>query len=212
VVTPAQRLRRNQAIAIAFVLSPVAMLAVEFYTDDLGANPVERITHVTGDWTLRFLLVALAITPLRRLFHWRWPAPLRRTFGLAAFGFGCLHYLTYLWLEHFFEWELIIEDVLDRRYVTAGFAALLCMTPLAATSTRAMARRMGKRWKTLHRLAYAAGLLGVVHFIWLVKADLLEPLVYAAVLAVLFGVRVWLRATRSRPSNSRASGTQPTKT
>jgi sulfoxide reductase heme-binding subunit YedZ len=187
------------------------MLAIQFYTDDLGANPIERITHFTGDWTLRFLLVALAITPLRRLFGWRWAAPLRRTFGLAAFGYSCLHYLTYLGLEHFFEWELIIEDVLERRYVTAGFAALLCMTPLAATSTRAMARRLGKRWKKLHRLAYAAGVLGVVHFIWLVKADLLEPLVYAAVLSVLFGVRIWLRTTRSASGNSRESTAHPTK-
>ena len=127
---------------------------------------------------------------------------------LAAFGYSCLHYLTYLWLEHFFEWELIFEDVLERRYVTAGFAALLCMTPLAATSTRAMTRRLGKRWNTLHRLAYAAGVLGVVHFIWLVKADLLEPLVYAAVLSVLFGVRIWLRATRSGTGKSAAPSTR----
>ncbi len=194
--TAAQRLRRNQTIAIAFVLFPVTLLVIQFFTDDLGANPVERITHVTGEWTLRFLLIALAVTPLRRLFRWRWAAPLRRTFGLAAFGYGSLHYTTYLWLEHFFDWELIVEDVLERRYVTAGFAALLCMAPLAATSTRAMARRLGKRWKTLHRLAYAAGVLGVVHFIWLVKADLLEPLVYAGVLSALLGARIWLRVTR----------------
>jgi sulfoxide reductase heme-binding subunit YedZ len=206
--TAVARLARNQAIAVAVVLSPVAMLAFEFFTDDLGADPVEHITHVTGEWTLRWLLVALAVTPARRLFGWRWAAPLRRTFGLAAFGYGCLHYLTYLWLEHFFEWELIVEDVLERRYVTAGFAALLCMTPLAATSTRGMARRLGKRWKTLHRLAYAAGVLGVVHFIWLVKADLLEPLVYAAVLSVLFGVRIWLRSTRSVTGESAAPSTR----
>jgi sulfoxide reductase heme-binding subunit YedZ len=210
--TAAQRLRRNQAIAIAAVLFPAAMLGFEFYSDDLGANPVERITHVTGEWTLRWLLVALAITPARRVFRWRWAAPLRRTFGLAAFGYGCLHYLTYLWLEHFFDWELIIEDVLDRRYVTAGFGALLCMMPLAATSTRRMARRLGKRWKTLHRLAYPAGVLGVVHFLWLVKADLLEPLAYAAVLAVLLGARLWLRATRTPPGSPRASATQPSQT
>jgi len=211
VATAAQRLRRNQALAITFALFPVTMLAIQFYTDDLGANPVETITHVTGEWTLRFLLTALAITPLRRLFRWRWAAPLRRTFGLAAFGYGCLHYLTYLWLEHFFEWELIIEDVLERRYVTAGFAALLCMAPLAATSTRAMARRLGKRWKRLHRLAYAAAVLGVTHFIWLVKADLLEPLVYAAVLSVLFAVRIWLRITRSSTGSSRQTNSSPSK-
>jgi len=197
VSTAAQRLRRNHAIAIGLVLFPATLLVFQFFSDDLGANPVERITHVTGDWTLRFLLMALAVTPLRRLFHWRWVGPLRRTFGLAAFGYGSLHYLTYLGLEHFFDWELIVEDVLKRRYVTAGFAALLCMTPLAATSTRAMARRLGRNWKTLHRLAYAAGVLGVVHFVWLVKADLLEPLIYASVLAGLFAARIWLHATRS---------------
>lgn len=193
------------------MLFPVTKLAIQFYTNDLGANPVEHITHATGDWTLRFLLVTLAITPLRRLFRWRWAAPLRRTFGLAAFGYGCLHFLTYLGLEHFFEWEFIVEDVLEHRYVTAGFAALLCMAPLAATSTRAMARRLGKRWKTLHRLAYVAAVLGVTHFIWLVKADLLEPLVYAAVLSVLFGVRIWLRTTRSATGSSRESTAEPTK-
>ncbi len=176
-------------------------------TDGLGAEPIERVTHVTGGWTLRFLLISLAVTPFRRLFGWRWLAPLRRTFGLIAFSYACLHYATYIGLEHFFDWERILEDVLERRYVTAGFAALLCLVPLAATSTRAMMRRLGRRWKILHRLAYLAGVLGVVHFLWLVKADLLEPLLYAAVLALLLGVRLWLRLKRSPASGQQLEQT-----
>ncbi len=165
-------------------------------TDGLGAEPIERITHVTGSWTLRFLLISLAVTPCRRLFGWRWAAPLRRTFGLLAFSYAVLHYATYIVLEHFFDWELILEDVLERRYVTVGFAALLCLTALAATSTRAMMRRLGRRWNTLHRLVYLASILGVVHFLWLVKADLFEPLLCAAALALLLGARGWLKLKR----------------
>jgi sulfoxide reductase heme-binding subunit YedZ len=205
VTRPAQRIRRIQTAAVALACLPVAGLAWGAFADALGANPIETITHETGDWALRFLILALAVTPLRRLLRWTWLAPLRRTCGLTAFGYACLHFTTWLWLEHFFDWDAIVEDVLDRRYVTAGFAALLCMTPLAATSTRAMVRRLGRRWKALHRLAYAAGVLAVVHFIWLVKADLLEPLVYAAVLGALLGIRVWLhlrprRAAIARPA------------
>lgn len=194
--TPAQRIRRIQGAAVALIAAPLAGLAFDWATDGLGANPVERITHVTGDWTLRWLLVALAVTPLRRIAGWRWAAPLRRTFGLAAFGYGCLHATTFVALDHFFDWSGILEDVAERRYVTAGVAALACMAPLAATSTRAMARRLGRRWKTLHRLAYAAGVLGVVHFWWLVKADVREPAVYAVILALLFAARIalWARS------------------
>ena len=195
---PVRRNRQLHGLAIAVGVLPAASLVVGALTDGLGAEPIERVTHVTGDWTLRFLLLTLAVTPLRRLLGWRWIAPLRRTFGLTAFTYGCLHYLTYLWLEHFFDWELIVEDVLDRRYVTAGFAALLCLAPLAATSTRRMARRLGRRWKSLHRLVYLAAALGVTHFLWLVKADLAEPLIYAAVLVLLLGARLWLRQ-RGKP-------------
>ena len=179
---------------------PAASLVWDALTDGLGAEPVERVTHVTGSWTLRFLLASLAVTPFRRLFGWRWIAPLRRTFGLTAFSYACLHYSTYIVLEHFFDWELIVEDVLERRYVTVGFAALLCLVPLAVTSTRAMMRRLGRRWNALHRLAYLAGVLGTIHFLWLVKADLLEPLLYAAALGLLLGARLWLKWKRSPAS------------
>jgi sulfoxide reductase heme-binding subunit YedZ len=144
-------------------------------------------------------LLTLAITPARRLLGWSRLAPLRRTLGLTAFAYACLHLLTYLVLEHFFDWRSIAEDVLERRYVTAGFAAFLCLVPLAVTSTDAMVRRLGRRWNALHRLVYAAAALGVVHFLWQVKADLREPLVYAALLTGLLGQRAWHRWTRRAP-------------
>jgi sulfoxide reductase heme-binding subunit YedZ len=197
-MSPAGRTRALQAFTIAIGTLPAASLAVSAFTDGLGANPVEQVTHVTGDWTLRFLLLSLAVTPLRRLFGWSWAAPLRRTLGLTAFGYACLHYLIYLGLEHFFDWQLIFEDVLKRRYVWAGFAAFLCLVSLAVTSTRAMIRRLGRRWTTLHRLVYLAATLGVIHFLWLVKSDLREPLLYAAVLTLLLGLRLWFWLARSR--------------
>ena len=190
--------RALQTFIITLGALPAALLVVSALTDGLGANPVEQVTHTTGDWALRFLLLSLAVTPLRRLLGWSWAAPLRRTLGLTAFGYACCHYLTYLGLEHFFDWRLIVEDVLERCYVTAGFAAFLCLVPLAVTSTRAMIRRLGRRWVSLHRLVYLAAALGVIHFLWLVKSDLREPLLYAAVLSLLLGLRLWFRLARSR--------------
>ena len=180
---------------MAVALVPLAALVVGAFSDALGANPIERITHVTGEWTLRFLLVALAITPIRRFARVTWIAPYRRTFGLLAFTYGTLHGLTYFVLDQELDLPLLFEDVLERRFVTAGFAAWLVMLPLALTSTRAMVRRLGARWKTLHRLAYAAGILGVIHYLWLVKADLLAPLLHAAVLAGLLLARLPRRST-----------------
>ena len=199
-MSPAWRKRALQSFTVTAGALPAAALVVSALTDGLGANPVEHVTHVTGGWALRFLLLSLAVTPLRRLLGWSWAAPLRRTLGLTAFGYACFHYLTYLGLEHFFDWQLIVEDVLERRYVMAGFAAFLCLVPLAVTSTRAMVRRLGRRWVSLHRLVYLAAALGVIHFLWLVKSDLCEPLVYAAVLALLLGLRAlpWLARSRSR--------------
>jgi sulfoxide reductase heme-binding subunit YedZ len=200
VVNPARRNRALQALAIIGGALPAASLIVMALTNRLGANPVELATHVTGDWTLRFLFMSLSVTPLRRMFGWSWIAPLRRTLGLTAFCYAFCHYLIYLGLEHLFDWQMILDDALMRRYVWAGFAALLCLALLAATSTRAMIRRLGRRWVALHRLVYLAAFLGVIHYLWLVKADLREPLLYAAFLALLFGVRLWFWLTRSRGS------------
>ena len=205
-MNPARRNRALQGFAIAVGVLPAAALIASALTRDLGANPVERVTHVTGDWTLRFLLASLAVTPLRRLFGWSWLAPLRRTLGLTAFGYACGHFLTYLVLDHFFDWHSIVEDVVERRYVTAGFSGFLCLVPLAATSTRAMVRRLGRRWARLHRIAYLAAALGVIHFLWLVKADLREPLVYAVVLLLLLGLRLWFWLGRSRSEKPRPRG------
>jgi len=199
-MSPSRRNRALQAFAITGGVLPAASLVVSALNDGLGANPVETVTHVTGDWALRFLLLSLSVTPLRRLFGWSWAAPLRRTLGLTAFGYACCHYLIYLGLEHFFDWRLIVEDVLERRYVWAGFTAFLCLVSLAATSTRAMMRRLGRRWVSLHRLVYLAAVLGVIHFLWLVKSDLREPLLYVAVLTFLLGLRLWFWLAGSRSS------------
>jgi sulfoxide reductase heme-binding subunit YedZ len=185
--------------AIAAATAPAAVLAVRAATTGLGANPIEEITHASGDWTLRLLLATLAVTPARRLLGWPALAPLRRTLGLAAFAWGCTHVATWVALDHFFDWRSIAEDVLERRYVTAGMAGFLCLLPLALTSTRRWQRRLGRRWVRLHRLAYVAPVCGVVHYVWLVKADLLAPLVHAALLAALLGLRL------ARPLASRAS-------
>jgi sulfoxide reductase heme-binding subunit YedZ len=178
------------------VALPALGLAVAAATDRLGPDPVETLTHTTGDWGLRFLVLTLCVTPARRWLRLRWVAPLRRTFGLGAFGYACLHLGTYLVFEHFFDWSAIWEDVAERTWVTAGFTAFVLMVPLAATSTRASMRRMGRRWLSLHRLVYAAAVAAVVHFLWLVKADLREPLIYATVVGALLGARLWQRHGR----------------
>ena len=186
-------MNRTRLVHLALVLlalAPAAGLAWGAWRDSLGANPIETITHTTGDWTLRLLLLTLAVTPVRRVLGWRTVAPYRRTFGLLTFSYACLHFCTYL-VDQFFDWELIVEDVIERPYITAGFTGFLCLLPLAITSTRGWIRRLRRRWSQLHRLAYVAAIAGVIHFLWLVKADTREPLIYAAVLAVLLGVRLW---------------------
>ena len=190
------RRRAFPTLAVAFGIAPLAVLLTRFATDDLGANPVEAITHATGSWALRFLLLSLAITPARRFFRLPTLAPLRRSFGLAAFGYAALHLLTYIVLDQGLAWSFLLEDVSERRYITAGFAAFLCLLPLALTSTRRAQRRLGARWPKLHRLAYVAGVLGVVHYLWLVKADLLPPIIHGAILSVLLVSRLRVRPRR----------------
>ena len=191
----------------AAALAPFSALVYEGFTGALGANPVETITHATGEWTLRLLLVTLAITPLRRLTGWVWLTRLRRMVGLFAFFYLVLHFTTYAVLDASLDPAYIIEDVADRLYITAGFAAFVMLVPLAATSTNAMVRRLGPvRWRRLHRLVYAAGICGVLHYLWLVKADLREPLVYTAILAVLLAARLPVVANRLKPRRSRGTG------
>jgi len=178
-------------------LVPLGRLVWRGFHADLGANPIEFITHATGDWTLRFLLITLCITPLRKLTRQYWLIGWRRMLGLFAFFYGTLHLMTYVWLDKFFVVHDMLADIAKRRFITAGMTAFTLMIPLAVTSTRWAIRKLGKRWQALHRLIYASAAVGVIHYIWLVKADLRKPLEYAAVLGVLLGYRVvgWI-ATR----------------
>ncbi len=185
-------MRGLKPVVFAACLVPLGLLLWRGFTGDLTANPIEYITHRTGDWTLRLLLITLAITPLRRLTGWNAVIGVRRMLGLFAFFYGSLHFLTYVVLDHFFALESILEDLTDRRFVTAGFTGFVLMIPLALTSTQAMVRRLGgRRWRALHRLVYASACAGVIHYLWLVKADLRPPLLYAAALALLLGFRAW---------------------
>lgn len=165
----------------------------------LGANPVEKITHITGDWTLRFLLITLAVTPLRKIFGWNFLSRFRRMLGMYAFFYACLHFLTYLVFDHYFDIHEIIQDILKRPYITVGFTAFLMLLPLAMTSSNKMVRRLGRRWKQLHQLVYVVAVCGVLHFLWLVKADVREPLVYAVLLLLLLAIRVWYQRKQLKP-------------
>jgi sulfoxide reductase heme-binding subunit YedZ len=152
---------------------------------------VETLSHRTGDWSLRFLLLTLAVTPLRRLTGWNGLQRFRRMLGLFAFFHVCLHFGVYLIFDQFFDLSAIIADVAKRPYITVGFAAFVLLIPLAVTSTNRMIKRLGRNWQRLHRLVYLIAILGVLHYLWLVKADLREPLMYAGILAVLLGYRLW---------------------
>jgi sulfoxide reductase heme-binding subunit YedZ len=183
------------AIVIAGLL-PAGALIVGAFTDNLGANPIEYITHETGNFALAFLIVTLAVTPIRRLSGWHQVIRVRRMLGLFAFFYACLHLLTWIVLDQFFDAAAMVEDVMKRPYITVGMAGFVCMVPLALTSTAGMIRRLGRRWQTLHRLTYVAAIAGVVHFWWLVKADLTEPQRWAAALTLLLGLRAWWAVRR----------------
>lgn len=179
-------------------LVPAVWLTWAGVQGQLGANPISEITKETGTWTLRFVVLTLAITPLRRLTGWNALVRYRRMMGLFAFFYGTLHFLTYVWLDQFFGVASIIKDVVKRPFITVGFAAFLLMVPLAVTSTTGWIRRLGgKRWQALHRLVYATALMGVVHYWWLVKADISRPLAYGAIVAMLLAVRLVLWFKRS---------------
>ncbi len=193
-------------------LLPFAMLLWKFFGPmprdlstwgvGLGANPIEKITHVTGDWTLRLLLITLAITPLRKLLSLPALIKFRRMLGLFAFFYGCLHFTTYIWLDKFFNLHEMLADVAKRKFITIGLTAFILLIPLAVTSTAGWIRRLGgKRWQSLHRLIYISAIAGVIHYLWLVKADIREPLEYGAILALLLAYRVvvWARPLMKKP-------------
>ena len=184
-------------IVFLAALIPLALLVFDGLHGELGANPIEKITHQTGLWTLILLLTTLAITPLRRITGVNWIIQYRRMIGLFAFFYGSLHLMTYVWLDQFFDFRNMLHDVYKRPFITAGFTAFCLMVPLALTSTQWSIRKLGKKWQTLHRLIYLSALAGVVHFIWLVKKDIQEPMIYAIIFGVLMLVRVfyWARKT-----------------
>jgi methionine sulfoxide reductase heme-binding subunit len=172
-------------------LVPLAQLAYGFYTDDLTANPIEYITRFTGSWALIILITSLAVTPLRRITGCNPLVKFRRMLGLFAFFYATLHFATYMVLDLFFDFSAIAKDILKRPYITVGFTAFVLMIPLAITSTTGMIRRLGKRWQQLHYLVYGIAILGVVHFYWLVKADIRRPVQYGAALTLLLGYRLF---------------------
>jgi methionine sulfoxide reductase heme-binding subunit len=187
-------------------LVPLTRLGWKAYNHALGANPIEVITHSTGDWTLIFLLVTLAATPLRKLTGQLWLIRFRRMFGLFAFFYVVLHFLTYIWLDKFFDVHEMLADIAKRKFITVGFTGFVLLIPLAVTSTAGWIRRLGgRRWQRLHQLIYFSAMAGVIHYLWLVKKDIHKPVEYAVVLGVLLGYRivVWvipkLNARQGRP-------------
>ena len=191
-------------------LTPPIWLAAGLFRRTLGINPVETIILVEGRWTLVFLIATMAVTPIRRLTRWNRVVQLRRLLGVFAFFHACTHFLSYFGIDQLFQLQYILEDVLERRYITAGFSALVLLIPLAVTSTKGWIRRLGKRWQKLHRLSYVAASLGVLHFYWKVKADTFWPLVAAVTLAGLFAVRIAYRK-RGPKRTARARRAPPPK-
>ena len=183
-------LRTPRAWVALACLLPLTRLIWLGLGDGLGANPIEFITRSTGTWTLVGLLVTLSITPLRRLTGRADLVRYRRMLGLFTFFYACLHFITYIWLDQFFDPAAIAKDIVKRPFITVGFTAFVLLIPLAATSTHAMMRRLGRRWQQLHRLVYLIAVLGVVHYIWLVKKDLTDPLIFGAVLIALLAMRL----------------------
>lgn len=181
---------RFAKVTLFFVcLMPLAWLVWLAVSMQLGSNPVEELLHLSGSWALRFILIVLAVTPLRKLTGWTVLLRFRRMLGLFAFFYASAHFAVYFLLDLQMDFSFVVEDIIKRPYITIGFTALVLLVPLALTSTKGMMRRLGRNWKRLHKLVYLIGILGVVHYIWLIKADLLEPLIYATVLLLLFALR-----------------------
>lgn len=190
--------------ALKTLLFGVCLLPLGYYGwgawhDTLGANPIEAVTRGLGTWALNLLLVTLAVTPLRKLTGWHVLLRLRRMLGLFVFFYAALHLATYLWFDKFFDWNEIALDILERPFITVGMATFLLLVPLAATSSNFAIRKLGgRRWQALHRTVYAIGILAVLHYSWLVKADQSQPLLYAGILALLLGMRAFWRERERR--------------
>ena len=207
-LTPVQ-LRRLKTILFIAATLPFLRLVVYTINDWLGANPVEFITRNTGDWTLYFLCITLAVTPLRRLTGWNWLIRLRRMIGLFAFFYASLHFMTFLWFDHFFDVAEMLKDVVKRPFITVGFSAFVLLIPLAATSTNTMIKRLGgKRWQWLHRLIYLIAPLGILHYWWMKagKNDFSQPIVFGLIVAALLLARVYWHFGQRTAGASRVAG------
>lgn len=202
----------TKAVVFLACLVPLGMLIWRGFHNDLTANPIEFITHTTGDWTLRFLIITLAISPLRKILHQPLLIRFRRMLGLFAFFYVCLHFATWIGLDKFFNWSEMWKDVQKRRFITVGFAGFVLLIPLAVTSTAGWIRRLGgKRWQLLHRLIYVTAILGVIHYYWLVKSDERKPLQYAWMVGILLAWRVgeWIYKRRKKPAPRMIRGESP---
>jgi sulfoxide reductase heme-binding subunit YedZ len=205
------KIRWGKVLLFAACLAPVFWLAWRAWTRSLTANPIEFITHFTGDWTLRLIVATLAVSPLRKLLGVPSLIRYRRPIGLFAFFYGSLHFLTYIWLDKFFDLHDVVKDVAKRPFITAGFTAFACLLPLAVTSTAGWIRRLGgKRWQKLHRLIYVTAIAGVAHYYWLVKSDVRLPVMYGALVAVELAYRLIQSRSKRRPPAAAAPRTAVT--
>jgi methionine sulfoxide reductase heme-binding subunit len=198
----------TKVVVFLLCLAPLGMLVLRAVQGRLTANPIEFITHTTGDWTLRFLVITLAITPLRKILRLPQLIRFRRMLGLFAFFYACLHFSTWIGLDKFFDWTEMWKDVQKRRFITVGFTGFVLMIPLAITSTAGWIRRMGgRRWQMLHRAIYFSAIAGVIHYYWLVKSDVRKPLQYAAMVGVLLAWRLgsWIYGRGERVTAGNAA-------
>jgi sulfoxide reductase heme-binding subunit YedZ len=193
-----RRIRWSKVLVFLLCLAPLFRLAWRVWNQDVTANPTEFIQHFTGDWAIRLIVATLAVTPLRKLLGVPGLIRFRRMIGLLAFFYACLHVLTYLWLDKLFDFPAMLKDVGKRPFITAGFAAFVCLVPLALTSTAGWIRRLGgKRWQRLHSLVYVTAIAAVAHYYWLVKSDIRQPVLYGTLVALLLAWRVVSRAIRN---------------
>ena len=190
-----------KGIFFVLLLIPLIRLIILGINDALGANPIETIERSTGYWALFCLLVSLSITPLRLSLNIIWPIHIRRMIGLYSFFYASLHAVTYFWLDHWFDWQEILNDIIKHPYVLVGFLSLLLLIPLAITSTNKMMKAMGRWWKRLHYLVYLIAVLSILHFLWLVKKDITEPALFAIIFALLISIRIFHKRIRLNVPN-----------
>jgi sulfoxide reductase heme-binding subunit YedZ len=200
----------SKPVVFLLCLVPLAALGWRALHGELTANPIEFITHATGDWTLRFLVITLCVTPFRKILHLPELIRFRRMLGLFAFLYACLHFTTYIWLDKFFDLSEMWKDIAKRKYITVGFTAFLLLIPLAITSTAGWIRRLGgKRWQLLHRLIYFSAALGLIHYYWLVKSAVISPLTYGAIVAVLLLWRLFSSLSKRKQLRVNAVTVRP---